>query len=349
MIRIQGDSFNFNEFASQYSANSVEGNVLRAMENSNSTYSFNSLSLLEFELSLRRELVLAAEALNKSRLAFAVFHDSRCNKEYWTRTQNGGFLLKNNVSGADAIEDIYKNGSKYATECATAMVIVHYKALLEVYKKRLFDDTFKSIYLMDWEIRQSLLQEISRPRKVEQLLEGDRGYFRNPDVDPQTPWWQGENVIVLPNQLYYGHGVGIRTAEEIIKSLNSARRRDSSTSAYLMDSAARPNYQRLYNVFASADLRADEDETSLVNSPPLPEDEEVRTVENISEDREVTVISPPKHKKEEQEQSEIVNKLAPPIKISENASPALDETEQEREAARLAWKNFPKTNFAQSK
>ncbi|MDR1629917.1 MAG: protein-glutamine gamma-glutamyltransferase [Oscillospiraceae bacterium] len=247
MIAVQG-GFDYNALLNSYPPNSVERQVLEAMQNSTTTYRFDSLGVLQFELSVRRELVLSAEKLNKSYLSFATFQDSRCNEDYWERTPNGGFLLKRGVSAADAINDIFTNGRKYATECATAMVIVHYKALLEVYKKELFERTFTSIYLMDWELRQPLLREISVPRKVSELLLGDRGYFNNPDVDPKTPWWQGENVIVLPNNLFYGHGIGIRTADQIIQSLNRSRRQGATRTAYLMDSAARPNYQRLYNV-----------------------------------------------------------------------------------------------------
>ena len=77
---------------------------------------------------------------------------------------------------------------------------------------------------------------------------GDRRYFDNPDVDPVTPEWQGENVIVLDNSLYYGHGIGIEDANDIIKSLNSNREHGSTQSAFLMDSASRPNFKKLYDI-----------------------------------------------------------------------------------------------------
>ena len=68
----------------------------------------------------------AAHALNKSGMGFDVFHKSKCNEDYWFRTDNGGFRLKSGIKGSDAINDIYQNGRKYKTECATAMVIVIY-------------------------------------------------------------------------------------------------------------------------------------------------------------------------------------------------------------------------------
>jgi ubiquitin len=53
---------------------------------------------------------------------------------------------------------------------------------------------------------------------------GDCRYFKNPDVNPETPQWQGENVIDLNDGKYYGHGIGIRTADEIINALNERRK-----------------------------------------------------------------------------------------------------------------------------
>ena len=81
-------------------------------------------------------------------------------------------------------------------------------------------------------------------------LLGDRGYFRNPDVNPKTPEWQGENVIVLPDSLYYGHGIGIADADDMIKALNSNRIAGAERSAYLLDMAGRPDYRQLASLYS---------------------------------------------------------------------------------------------------
>jgi len=216
-----------------------------------------------FEQNLRKEICNAALALSKSGLRFAVFSNTECNEQYWIRTSNGGWRTSTRMppaadsattfAPANAIRDIYTNGYKYATECATAMEIVYYKALLEVYGEELFNRTFTSIYLMDWDIRDPLLMKVGYMEdlsggRLPPLQAGDRAYFANPDHSPDLPQWQGENVIVLENDRYYGHGIGVASAERIIASLNSRRGGDNPRSAYLMNSAGRPDFIRLGKV-----------------------------------------------------------------------------------------------------
>ena len=199
----------------------------------------------KFELNLRQEIVNAAAALNNSDLSFADFKDSRCNPAYWSRTDNGGFLLREGVPPGEAIGDIFTNGDKYATECATAMMIVYYKALRSIYGDEKFNALFPEIYLMDWDVTEPLLREVTVAQPAADVLPGDRQYFKNPDFDPETPEWQGENVMVLPDSKYYGHGIGIVTADVIISDLNSRRREGASRSAVLLDSVWRPDFEKL--------------------------------------------------------------------------------------------------------
>lgn len=267
MITVSGANFDISTIAGDYPETGVERQVLDKMSASRRNYGYDNLSQLKFELNLRKETVNAAEALNVSGLSFANFDDSKCNRQYWDRTENGGFRLANGAKPGEAISDIYINGDKYATECATAMQIVYYKALLGVYGEKLFDKLFPKIYLMNWMIREPLLKDLGSMKKVTDSLIGDRGYFVNEDVDPKTPEWQGENVIVLPDSLYYGHGIGIKTADEIIEALNLNRKRNATQSAYLLDSAARPDFKEL----SEAAQNNDTSMTRLVWKPfPLP-------------------------------------------------------------------------------
>ena len=249
MIVVAGQPLDIDSLTGEYPSNSLEYDLLRRMADSDGTYAYDSLSDLSFELTLRREIVAAARALARSRFSFAVFHKSRCNEEYWERTANGGFDLREGAVPSEAILDIYTNGREYATECATAILIVYYRALLETYGAERFNALFPHIYLMNWSRLDPLLRETGSPRAAADMLPGDRGYFRNPDVDPETPEWQGENVIILPDSLYYGHGIGVTRAQGIIRGLNAHRREGATQSAYLMDEVGRPDFKKLAGLY----------------------------------------------------------------------------------------------------
>ena len=88
--------------------------------------------------------------MNQSNVQFAVFKNSHCNPQYWLLTSAGGFLLRHGVKPSDAIQDIYLNSSQYAFECATAMIIIYYHAVLTLIGENLFNQLFQGIYLYSW-------------------------------------------------------------------------------------------------------------------------------------------------------------------------------------------------------
>lgn len=246
MIKIAGNPLDPKALDDQYPDGSFEQSLLNKM--SDTQVDYDSLEQLQFELELRKTSVLAAKALDQSKLDFAVFRKSRCNPHYWKRTDEGGFLLKDNVQSSAAIQDIYENSDDYATECATATVIVYLKAVLDVYPPALYDQAFPEIYLMNWHSVSPLLKGIGSLKTVQTLLPGDRIYFANPDVDPKTPEWQGENTVMLDTDRFYGPGLGIHSRDTMIKLLNEHRMRGSDESAYMINQAGRPDYQRLFKV-----------------------------------------------------------------------------------------------------
>jgi protein-glutamine gamma-glutamyltransferase len=211
---------------------------------SSKIYKYDSIEQLEFEINLRLNIISSARQLNKSRFSFATFRESYCNSAFWNRTEEGGFRLKDGIKPSDAIKDMYIHSWKYGTECATAMVVVFYKAILNMYPEELFNDMFADIYLMNWGYLDKDLG-ISSFDEAGDFLPGDCRYFRNPDVNPEKPQWQGENVIDMGDGTYYGHGTGIRTAEKIITFLNKLRKAGATQSAYLLDSVTRPYFKYL--------------------------------------------------------------------------------------------------------
>nr|WP_308017500.1 protein-glutamine gamma-glutamyltransferase [Alkalihalobacillus deserti] len=161
---------------------------------------------------------------------FTIFENARCNPSSWTLTYAGGFLLRSGVKPSDAILDIYRNGSLYAFECATAIIIIYYQAILKSIGRRRFDAIFQNLYLYSWHTDPNLELDSFYSNR---FLPGDVVYFNNPDFYPNTPWYRGENAVVLSDGTFFGHGLGIMTAEQMIQFLNSQRFPESTQPAYL--------------------------------------------------------------------------------------------------------------------
>lgn len=207
-------------------------------------YNYASLHELRFEMTLRAAIVDAARALDASGVEFAPFEYAHCNEMYWILTANGGFQLRPGVSPAAAIRDIYRNGPLYAFECATAIPIVYYKAVLDVLGDRQFDRLFQDLLLYSWNYDSDLglIQEFT---DADRAIPGDVLYFANPDHHPRMPEWQGVNVVVIDDNLFYGHGVGVTTGQEILAGLNARRRFFAMRPAYLMDLIVYPDFRHL--------------------------------------------------------------------------------------------------------
>lgn len=221
----------------------LERILFAAKQRSPVVYSYNSLDDLKFELRMRSNLVNAAKALHDSGADFAGFDDSICNERYWIRTDRGGFQLRSGVMPSIAINDIFQNGDKYAFECATAIVIVLYKAIIDTLGETVFNRYFQDLLLWDWNYDRNL-RLVSNPNLAEAYA-GDILYFKNPDYNPRTPEWQGENVVKLGNNLYYGHGIGITSSQGMIAALNKARKPGSKISAYLTNEVIHPDFDAL--------------------------------------------------------------------------------------------------------
>ncbi|XZF77862.1 protein-glutamine gamma-glutamyltransferase [Bacillus sp. AL-1R] len=199
-------------------------------------------SIDEFENMLRNNIILSARAMFQRKINFAVFARSRCNPMYWHLMRTGGFLLRRGVKPSDAIRDIYFNSSLYAFECATAMVIIYYHAILNLIGENLFNQLFPNIYLYGWHADPDL--GIGAQYST-QILPGDIVYFNNPEFNPLTPEWRGENAVVLGDGTFFGHGLGIMTAQQMIYTLNKMRWPGAYRSAFLSNSVTRPNFNHL--------------------------------------------------------------------------------------------------------
>lgn len=203
-------------------------------------YGYTAPANPAFEIKMRGEIIAAARSMNAGGTDFSTFKNSRCNPRYWNRTAGGGFELKAGVSPSAAINDIFVNGQLYAFECAMAMVMILYRATISMIGENAFDRYFTDLYLWDWNYDSNL--KMITTFNPSELQPGDVVYFKNPDHDPDKPEWQGENAIMLSNDRFYGHGLGIKSASEMITSLNRERVPGSRTSAYLADEGLHPDF-----------------------------------------------------------------------------------------------------------
>lgn len=248
MIILSGSPAEVGVLEKKYPAGGIERGIVETMLSSTKKYEFKLPEEFDFMLRMRSATVKAAVDLYNSGMEFEIFRKSRCNSAFWERTDDGGFRLKPGASPAAGILDIFQNGHLYATECATAIIIVYYRAVLTLFPPKLFDQMFPEIVLMNWHSVDPLFRGVGLLKEYKDYFPGDRQYFRNPDVNPKTPEWQGENVIILVGGKYYGHGLGIYDEQEIIRELNNNRVEDAENSAYLMNGAGRPDYSKLYAV-----------------------------------------------------------------------------------------------------
>lgn len=244
MISIERSMVSEDWLKAKFPTDEIKFQIASKMLSFERVFTFENEYIFDFEIAARKELVNASQRLHNSFFSFKLFKDSICNEKYWDRTLEGGFRLKKDANPHEAVRDILKNSRMYGTECSTAIVIVFYLALVEVLPPELFDKLFSDIYLMNWKYLDVDLG-VRTYVGVKYALPGDCLYFKNPDVNPDTPEWQGENVIVLLNGYYYGHGIGINKAEFIIRALNRNRINNPQNSAYLTDQIVKLGFNYL--------------------------------------------------------------------------------------------------------
>ncbi|WP_082234478.1 protein-glutamine gamma-glutamyltransferase [Halobacillus massiliensis] len=236
MIYISGSPFQPD------STESDDKKIIQYMQASPSVFSFPSNREFNFEVTMRKNIMLSAEAMSKSSASFADFTNSRANPQYWSVTPFGGFQILPGVKPSDALLDIFNNGEKYAFECAGAMLMILYRAALLSIGERNFNQLFQGLFIYSWHSDSDLGLN---PVTTRNLIPGDIAYFNNPQFDPATPYWRGENAVYLGNDQYFGHGIGVISSRELIDILNSLRMPGAYQSAYLTDLVVRPSFSHL--------------------------------------------------------------------------------------------------------
>ena len=213
------------------------------MQNGQAFYSYYSEHELLFELNVRKNIIESAKKMNSSQAVFTTFQYAHCNPRYWQLTRTGGFLLRSDVLPADAILDIYRNSSLYAFECATAIPIIYYHAILNSIGSHLFNSLFQNLYLYSWHTDTDLGINTFYSNH---FLPGDVMYVNNPDFNQKTPHFRGVNAVLLDDGRLFGHGFNIRTSKEMIQILNEKRKPNSHHSAYITNLVTRPSFKYLF-------------------------------------------------------------------------------------------------------
>lgn len=229
-------------YASKPSASHFQGvqrEIFTAIENSPIVHQYNTLHELYFEIMLRENIIQAAKDLHSSEVQFAPFPTSRFNPAIWKKIKYG-YLLNPSVLPSDAIIDVFKNSKEYAFECTTAIVLMCYKAVLSSISKSRFNTLFQGLLVWDWNYDHDLGIETKEGRHY---IPGDIVYFYNPDFD--HPVWTGENSIYLGGDSFFGHGVGMKSAQGMIDALNTLRKKGATQSAYLLPQHSRLNARYL--------------------------------------------------------------------------------------------------------
>ncbi|MCQ6274196.1 protein-glutamine gamma-glutamyltransferase [Bacillus sp. V3B] len=219
--------------------NGLQRDIYLALERSSSLYQYDTVHQLLFEIVLRGNIIKAAKMLHESQATFAPFTTSRFNPLKWRKTKYG-YLQNPNVLPSEAIRDVFQNSREYAFECTTAIVLIFYKAVLDSISITHFNTLFQDLLVWDWKHDQDLGIIAERGRD---FIPGDVVYFANPEYD--HPVWSGENAVYLGKGLYFGHGIGIKTAEGMVNDLNTLRKKDATISAYLISQHTRLNVKYL--------------------------------------------------------------------------------------------------------
>lgn len=203
---------------------------------------------LRRRVAIGAALVNACEEMDRARHRFSSFAEQSFSGAMWMprEGERTTFQVKPGVKPSVAVQHICAHPDEYRFECATAIVIVYYKAILELIGPEDFDRAYPELKIGPWNYDSKLEPHIrltgsSRTEAAAtaraSLQVGDYTFIRNWDVtrEARAGGWQGENVIYLGNGRFYGHPFGIATDAEIIEFLNERRMPGSTRSASLSE------------------------------------------------------------------------------------------------------------------
>ena len=208
-----------------------------------------AIGKLRFEqLLISAHVVQSAIRLDKSDVQFANYSgDDKANNKLWSMGYGGRITVRQHTSTTEAVADVFgKNSSKYAFECATAAHLIYLNAIKDRIGSKKFDSAAPRLSVFRWDAPKKTGQDLvdgtgkggplglsSKGTFGKELWPGDRVYFDNPHFEPSFTAGQGENTIFLGDGKFFGHGLGIKSKEQIVKKLNNLRKPGATRKAYM--------------------------------------------------------------------------------------------------------------------
>jgi protein-glutamine gamma-glutamyltransferase len=197
-------------------------------------------------IAFRAHVVQAAKDLAASGASFSGSHESdKVNQDLWTMGYGGKMQVRKWLADggigkpSTALRDIFSNGKSYGFECATAMMVIYHKAILDHVGDEAFDKLFsepRNLAFFRWDIEDSDYVDakklVHRPMP---LAPGTHYYFENPDAAPENSAFRGENVLYLGEGQFYAHGIVgdsgtyLVTEKDIVDTLSALRAAGADT------------------------------------------------------------------------------------------------------------------------
>jgi protein-glutamine gamma-glutamyltransferase len=198
------------------------------------------------EIAFRARVVTAAKDLAASGASFSGSADGdRVNQKLWTMGFGGRMQVRKFLEGGElgkpsaALRDIFDNGHQYGFECATAMMVIYHKAILDHVGDDAFDAMFtepRNLAFFRWSIEDDDFLDVKKlVHKPTPLMPGSHYYYTNPDASPENSAFSGENVLYLGDGQFYAHGIVgssgtyLVTEADIMDTLSALRRSGSTT------------------------------------------------------------------------------------------------------------------------
>jgi hypothetical protein len=197
------------------------------------------------EIAFRARVVTAAKDLASSGASFAGSAEGdRVNQKLWTMGFGGRMQVRKFLEGGEigkpsaALRDVFTNGHQYGFECATAMMVIYHKAILDHVGDAAFDAMFtepRNLAFFRWSIEDDDFLDVKKlVHKPMPLMPGSHYYYTNPDASPENSAFSGENVLYLGDGQFYAHGIVgssgtyLVSEQDITDTLSALRRSGSS-------------------------------------------------------------------------------------------------------------------------